>query len=211
MKMCATCSSVLRSSGRFALATRVSWQAHVTHLWDSGPVAVQVTQRVHGVLFHGVALAHPGCVRHAWPMAKPSQTALWRASCLTGGWARQRRDTEAAGLHAHDPAVQWPLFRLCISPLHMPRQCVQGLSTKEHQWKVLLDAAAFVPTQPLDLEQFPADFVTISFYKMFGYPTGLGALLVCSHLHASMLPCTPAPLSVSFQNARQSRCICPAH
>lgn len=55
---------------------------------------------------------------------------------------------------------------------------VQGMSTEAHQWKVMLDAAAFVPTQPLDLTQFPADFVSISFYKMFGYPTGLGALLV---------------------------------
>lgn len=52
------------------------------------------------------------------------------------------------------------------------------MSTEAHEWKVMLDAAAFVPTQPLDLTQFPADFVSISFYKMFGYPTGLGALLV---------------------------------
>eukprot|EP00899_Mesostigma_viride_P007506 jgi/Mesvir1/16757/Mv15130-RA.2 len=45
-------------------------------------------------------------------------------------------------------------------------------------WKVLVDAAAYVPTQPLDLSAVPADFVTISFYKMFGYPTGVGCLLV---------------------------------
>lgn len=43
---------------------------------------------------------------------------------------------------------------------------------------VLLDAASLVATSPLDLTQFPAHFVTISFYKMFGFPTGLGALLV---------------------------------
>ena len=52
------------------------------------------------------------------------------------------------------------------------------MSTDRHQWKVLLDAAAFVPTRPLDLTAFPADFVTVSFYKIMGYPTGLGALLV---------------------------------
>jgi len=45
-------------------------------------------------------------------------------------------------------------------------------------WKVLVDAAAYVASQPLDLSEFPADFVTISFYKMFGYPTGLGALIM---------------------------------
>ncbi|HTW81035.1 MAG TPA: aminotransferase class V-fold PLP-dependent enzyme [Terracidiphilus sp.] len=45
-------------------------------------------------------------------------------------------------------------------------------------WRVLLDAAAYVPTNRLDLTAVQPDFVTISFYKMFGYPTGVGALLV---------------------------------
>jgi len=44
-------------------------------------------------------------------------------------------------------------------------------------YRVLLDAAAFVPSHPLSLREHPADFVAISFYKMFGYPTGVGALL----------------------------------
>lgn len=47
-----------------------------------------------------------------------------------------------------------------------------------HGWDVLLDAAAFVPTNPLDLSAVHPDFVPISFYKMFGYPTGIGALIV---------------------------------
>jgi molybdenum cofactor sulfurtransferase len=45
-------------------------------------------------------------------------------------------------------------------------------------WDVLLDAAAFVPTNRLDLRAVAPDFVTISFYKMFGYPTGVGCLLI---------------------------------
>ena len=45
-------------------------------------------------------------------------------------------------------------------------------------WDVLLDAAAFVPTSKLDLSVVRPQFVSLSFYKMFGYPTGLGALLV---------------------------------
>jgi len=44
-------------------------------------------------------------------------------------------------------------------------------------WDVILDAAAFVPTNQLDLSKVKPDFVPISFYKMFGYPTGLGALI----------------------------------
>jgi molybdenum cofactor sulfurtransferase len=50
-------------------------------------------------------------------------------------------------------------------------------AARERSWDVILDAAAFAPTNRLDLAEFKPDFVAISFYKMFGYPTGLGALL----------------------------------
>jgi molybdenum cofactor sulfurtransferase len=43
---------------------------------------------------------------------------------------------------------------------------------------VLLDAAAFVPTSRLDLSIVKPDYVSLSFYKIFGYPTGIGALLI---------------------------------
>jgi molybdenum cofactor sulfurtransferase len=45
-------------------------------------------------------------------------------------------------------------------------------------WDVLVDAAAFVPTNRLDLRIVSPDFVAVSFYKMFGYPTGVGCLLI---------------------------------
>ncbi len=45
-------------------------------------------------------------------------------------------------------------------------------------YDVLLDAAAYVPTSRLDLSVHKPDFVSISFYKIFGYPTGIGCLLV---------------------------------
>jgi selenocysteine lyase/cysteine desulfurase len=45
-------------------------------------------------------------------------------------------------------------------------------------WEVLLDAASFTPSNRLDLSLWCPDFVDISFYKMFGYPTGSGCLLV---------------------------------
>ena len=47
----------------------------------------------------------------------------------------------------------------------------------EHGWDVLLDAAAFVPSNRLDLSAMHPDFVVLSFYKMFGWPTGVGALI----------------------------------
>ncbi len=48
---------------------------------------------------------------------------------------------------------------------------------QDQGWDVLLDAAAFVPTNRLDLSRWHPDYVALSFYKMFGYPTGLGALV----------------------------------
>lgn len=44
-------------------------------------------------------------------------------------------------------------------------------------WDVLLDAAAFAPTNRLDLSRWKPDFVDLSFYKIFGYPTGIGCLI----------------------------------
>jgi selenocysteine lyase/cysteine desulfurase len=50
-------------------------------------------------------------------------------------------------------------------------------------WDVLLDAAAFAPTNRLDLSRWQPDFVSLSFYKIFGYPTGVGCLIA----HRSVL------------------------
>ncbi|MER6357766.1 aminotransferase class V-fold PLP-dependent enzyme [Streptomyces sp. NPDC001634] len=48
---------------------------------------------------------------------------------------------------------------------------------QEHGYDVLLDAAAFVPTNTLDLSRFHPDFTVVSWYKVFGYPTGVGSLI----------------------------------
>jgi selenocysteine lyase/cysteine desulfurase len=47
----------------------------------------------------------------------------------------------------------------------------------ENGYDVLLDAAAYVPTNRLDLGRVHPDFVPVSWYKMFGYPTGVGCLI----------------------------------
>lgn len=67
-----------------------------------------------------------------------------------------------------------------------PLSYVKGIQARrlypacEHpgHWFVLLDAASHVTCSPLNLQDCPADFIPISFYKIFGFPTGLGALLV---------------------------------
>jgi selenocysteine lyase/cysteine desulfurase len=47
----------------------------------------------------------------------------------------------------------------------------------EHGYDVLLDAAAFVPANRLDLAAVHPEFVPVSWYKVFGYPTGVGCLI----------------------------------
>ena len=41
----------------------------------------------------------------------------------------------------------------------------------------LLDAAALAPSSKISLRDTPADAMAISFYKMFGFPTGVGCLV----------------------------------
>jgi molybdenum cofactor sulfurtransferase len=62
-----------------------------------------------------------------------------------------------------------------FSGVQHPLELVREAQAKG--WDVLLDAAAFVPSNPLDLREVRPDFASVSFYKMFGYPTGVGCLL----------------------------------
>ena len=45
-------------------------------------------------------------------------------------------------------------------------------------YHILLDAAAIAPTTMFSLSDTPVDAMAVSFYKMFGFPTGVGALVV---------------------------------
>ncbi len=55
-----------------------------------------------------------------------------------------------------------------------------GLIEMAHEcgWDVLLDCAAFAPTNRCNIGRLKPDFAAFSFYKMFGFPTGLGCLLM---------------------------------
>ena len=57
---------------------------------------------------------------------------------------------------------------------------------RERGYRVLVDAAAFLPTNPLSLRRTPADFVALSYYKIFGYPSGIGALVARRDALASL-------------------------
>ena len=72
-----------------------------------------------------------------------------------------------------------------FSGVQHPLELVDA-GARDQGWDVLLDAAAFVPTNRLDLSKVQPDFVTISFYKMFGYPSGVGCLLIRTDTIAKM-------------------------
>ena len=99
---------------------------------------------------------------------------------------------------------KYPLSWVTDIPLGRVRP--RGMEGLGGAWLVLLDAAAYVPTSPLDLASFPAHFVSLSFYKMFGFPTGLGALLVrhdVAHLlHKDYYGGGTVLASISRQNFR---------
>jgi selenocysteine lyase/cysteine desulfurase len=57
---------------------------------------------------------------------------------------------------------------------------------KERGFDVVLDAAAFVPTSSLELDAVRPDFTCISFYKMLGFPPGVGALIATNEALARL-------------------------
>ncbi len=44
--------------------------------------------------------------------------------------------------------------------------------------EVIVDTAAFVPTHPYNLQEYRPEVACISFYKILGFPTGIGALII---------------------------------
>jgi selenocysteine lyase/cysteine desulfurase len=88
--------------------------------------------------------------------------------------APECRLAELPRLHAGNGLFAYPA-QSNFSGVRHPLSLVRYAQARGY--RVLLDAAALVPTSRLDLRAVPADFVALSFYKMFGYPTGLGALV----------------------------------
>ena len=104
------------------------------------------------------------------PIALPDMRV--DASQLTEELSRPR-EVPAGGTGGHN-LFAYPAQSNFSGVLH-PLEWIEAAHA--HGWDVLLDAAAFVPTNPLDLSSVHPDFVPVSFYKMFGYPTGIGALI----------------------------------
>jgi selenocysteine lyase/cysteine desulfurase len=82
---------------------------------------------------------------------------------------------EALGEPGLDPSLFAYPAQSNFSGVKHPLELVR--TARERGFRVLLDTAAFAPCTPLLMGDVAPDFACISFYKMFGYPTGLGALL----------------------------------
>ncbi len=85
-----------------------------------------------------------------------------------GSGTRLRRGSTGRGLFAYPAQSNF-------SGVQHPLAWVDRAQTAGYD--VLLDAAAFVPANRLDLGVVKPEFVTVSWYKVFGYPTGIGCLL----------------------------------
>lgn len=85
-----------------------------------------------------------------------------------GGCGRSERRRRARGLFAYPAQSNFTGVR---HPLSWVGQAQQ------RGYHVLLDAAAYLPTAALDLSEVKPDFVLASWYKVLGYPTGVGCLV----------------------------------
>ncbi|XP_037126696.1 molybdenum cofactor sulfurase [Syngnathus acus] len=99
---------------------------------------------------------------------------------------RAKDKTQGKDTVCHTPHLFCYPAQSNFSGTKYPLSHVEGIQARrlypacdhQGQWFVLLDAASLVSCSPLNLQDCPADFIPISFYKIFGFPTGLGALLV---------------------------------
>lgn len=78
-------------------------------------------------------------------------------------------------------------FAGVVYPLEWIHEVKQYGLSDNCKWYVLIDIAAYVPTHAFDLSLYNmVDFTVVSFYKIFGYPTGLGALILKNESSSSL-------------------------
>ena len=93
-------------------------------------------------------------------------------------------------------------------------QCPTGQLRVCHKWNILLDSAKAVATSPVDIPNACApDYAVASFYKMFGYPTGLGILIMKKQPKTNGITAVPPdePLSNSSEELLVDREHSPRH
>jgi selenocysteine lyase/cysteine desulfurase len=108
-------------------------------------------------------------------LAWPARRARARVALVPLSGDLRGDNPDAALVPARSPSLFAYAAQSNFSGVRHPHEWVT--TAQARGYLVLLDAASFAPAAPLDLRSTPADFVALSFYKIFGYPTGIGALV----------------------------------
>jgi len=176
-------------SGPSAASTAATERARVLTLEFAG-----ADPAVYDVVFTANATGAIRILAEAFPFDRNSRLVLTadNHNSVNGlAWPARRAKARVAllplagDLRGYDPApalVRAPKPSLFAFPaqsnfsgVRHPLEWIRVAQARGY--RVLLDAASFAPGAPLDLGTAPADFVALSFYKIFGYPTGVGALI----------------------------------
>jgi len=154
----------------------------VTQYVPFGPAELRIDDDAIG---QALARPTPGPLGAARRVARGG-VAPWAGR---GARAGRQRPLAGEGVRAADrsagalPAAAAPSRRGLLaypaqsnfSGVQHPLAWIQ--TAHEQGYDVLLDAAAYVPSNRLDLSVVKPDFVAVSWYKVFGYPTGVGCLI----------------------------------
>jgi len=97
-----------------------------------------------------------------------------RTGRLATVWSAARRGLASRARRPSAGLLAYPA-QSNFSGVQHPLRWIQ--MAHEHGYDVLLDAAAYVPSNRLDLSVVKPDFVPVSWYKVLGYPTGVGCLI----------------------------------
>lgn len=166
---------------------------------------VNASPEEYAVIFTANATAAARLVGEAYPFTRQSKLILTTDNhnsinglrCFA---ERGRSKTTYIPLNAEDMRIDtgvvekmlsktsrcWPCRRTCRGLFAFPAQSnFSGVqhplswieTAQEHGYDVLLDAAAYLASAPLDLRRVHPDFVIVSWYKILGLPTGVGSLV----------------------------------
>ncbi|KAI0385761.1 PLP-dependent transferase [Hypomontagnella monticulosa] len=127
-------------------------------------------------------LYHQACHTSLVGVREEAANSLCLDDAAVEGWIGGTDPTSVFGQHARPTLFAYPAQSNMDGtrfPLDWSDRLRKGVSESDRQVFTMLDAAALVPTSPLDLSnsETAPDFTVLSFYKMFGFPD-LGGLIV---------------------------------
>lgn len=88
------------------------------------------------------------------------------------------KDINGNSLYVYPAQCNFSGFKYPLKAIEAIQTVNNTVNIENSNRYVCLDAACFVSTNKLDLSKWRPDYLCLSFYKIFGYPTGLGALIV---------------------------------